>query len=71
MSGAAEIRVAGRGEMFIADVCRIEGPWLHAEGRWRTKVGGNHTAIGWSEPKSYTWPVSTLVEIRWQPEATP
>jgi hypothetical protein len=71
MTGAAEIRVAGHpGEMFVADSCTVEGPWLHAEGRWRTRVGANHADLRWSDPTSYTWQSAAVLEIRWAQDAT-
>lgn len=67
MSRAAEIRVVGHGEMFVADTCRVEGPWVHADGRWRTRFGANHNEVRWSEPRAYTWPAGEVAEIRWAP----
>lgn len=69
MTGTAEIRVAGHGsEMFVADTCTVEGPWLHAQGRWRTRVGANYADLRWSKPTSYTWPVAEVLEVRWRPQ---
>lgn len=65
MTGAAEIRVAGRHGMFVADACNVDGPWIHAEGRWRTRGGSNNTELRWGEPAAYSWPVAQVVEIRW------
>lgn len=66
MSGAAEIRVANRaGRVFAADKATIEGPWVHASGRWRSKVGANHSESSYSEPMDFTWHASHIIELRW------
>jgi len=63
--GAAEIRVAGRDAMFIADEVRIEPPFVHAAGRWRRRLASGDA---WSHPRSYTWNSRTVSEIRWATE---
>lgn len=66
MSGAAEIRLADRaGRVFAADKATIEGPWLHAEGRWRSRTGANYSESRFSEPMAYTWNAAHVVEVRW------
>lgn len=51
--------------MFVADACNVDGPWIHAEGRWRTRGGEHNSEARLSEAKAYTWPVAQVVEIRW------
>lgn len=66
MTGSAEVRIAGRVGLFVADVATVDGLWLHAEGRFRTRVGANHGEFRWGELAAYSWPVGEVVEIRWQ-----
>lgn len=66
MTGAAEVRISGRGGLFIADTATVAGPWLHAEGRWRTRSGANHAELRYGDQAAYTWPASEVTEIRWQ-----
>ena len=63
MTGRAEIRVVGRSGMFVAESCRIDGPWVHVEGRWRVRLAAG---IDWGASGCYTWPVAAVAEIRWQ-----
>lgn len=63
MTGPAEIRLKGRSGMFVADRCQITGNWIHAEGRWRTRLA---SGLGWSEPRAYTWTNRIVEEVRWQ-----
>ena len=69
MTGAAEVRISGRGGLFVADAATIDGPWLHVSGRWRTRAGANHSELRYSDEAAYTWPASEVAEIRWR-EAT-
>jgi hypothetical protein len=66
MSGAAEIRVEGRPGVFVAAAARIDGGAVHAEGRWRRRVGPNNDELRFGEQRSYTWPLARCAEIRWQ-----
>jgi hypothetical protein len=69
MTGAAEIRVAGpRDEMFIGTVV-VDGQWCHATGAWRTRREAGNSEERWSEPRSYSWRGSEVLEIRWQETA--
>lgn len=66
MTGAAEIRVTGRGEMFVAHDCSIDNGWLHASGRWRARLGANGSELRWSDVRTYSWPADAVREVRWQ-----
>jgi len=66
MTGRAEIRLAGRGGVFVADGCEIAGPFVHATGRWRWRTGANCAELRYSEPITRTWPAHEVREIRWQ-----
>jgi hypothetical protein len=70
VGAAAEIRLTGRGGVFVAHACRLseDGLWLHAEGRWRRRLGANHTELRFDEPRAYTWPAGIVLEIRWTGE---
>jgi len=65
-SGAVgELRVAGHGGLFVADEAVVDGPFVHASGRWRRRIGQNHSRISYSAPCSRSWPAAAVVEIRW------
>ena len=66
MTGSAEVRISGRGGLFIADVCTISGPWVHVSGRWRTRAGANHAELRFSAEAAYTWSATEVVEVRWR-----
>lgn len=64
----AEIRVADRPGVFVADEARVDGVFVHATGRWRRRLGAGEA---WSGPRSYSWSAATVVQIRWaESEAT-
>jgi len=63
----AEILVVDRHGVFIADEAEIDGGWLHAEGRWRTRGGPNNERLTYSERRSYTFACHTVRRIRWTP----
>lgn len=65
MSAAAEIRVAGRADSFMADGCTVEYGTVTATGRWRTRTGPGYRRIDYSEPVTRTWPIAGVAEIRW------
>ncbi|MGH2941331.1 MAG: hypothetical protein ACRDLN_00950 [Solirubrobacteraceae bacterium] len=73
VSGAAEIRIAGRGGVFVAHACRVseDGLWLHAEGCFRRRLGPNNTEFRFDAPRSYSWPTHAVVEIRWAQDGPP
>lgn len=69
MTGAAELRIAGRPGVFLAETCRVEGAVVHVRGRWRYRVGANHADFRYGELVSYSWPLGRCREIRWaEPE---
>lgn len=69
MTGPAEIRLVDRaGRMFVAEKATIEGPWVHAEGRWRSRVGANNSDFSFSAPMAYTWNAAQVAEVRWGTE---
>lgn len=59
----AEVRIAGRRGVFIAERCEVTGPWVHVTGRWRTRKGGH--GFYWSEERSYTWPPRQVLSVRY------
>ena len=62
---AAEVRLAGQSGVFIAEACRIDGLAVHAQGRWRHRVGANYAEVRYGDRRAYTWPLSRVAEIRW------
>jgi len=62
---AAEIRVSGHGGVFVAETCCVEGGLVHAEGRWRERMGANYAKVRLSDRRRYSWPQRRLTEIRW------
>jgi hypothetical protein len=70
MTGPAEIRVTGHGQIFVADEAEVDGGWVHVEGRFRARVGANHQDVSWGPRATYSWPVGRVREIRWAQEAT-
>ncbi len=65
-SPVAEIRLRDRHhEVFVADTCSIDGPWLYASGRTRIAYGPNWMRERYLPPKTVTWPRSAVREVRW------
>jgi len=69
MTGPADIRISGRPGVFEADQAEVTGEWLHAEGRWRRRVGGNHADHSYGQQMAYSWPSRSVEEVRWGAEA--
>jgi len=42
MTRAAEVRVADRPGVLVADYAELDGEWWHVAGRWRTRGGANN-----------------------------
>jgi hypothetical protein len=69
LTGAAEVRVHGHGQVFVADEAEVDGGWVHVVGRFRARVGANHQDVSWGPPATYSWPVSQVREIKWREAA--
>lgn len=69
MTATAELRIDSRRGVFVADECEIDGPWVHAAGRWRWHTGANYAEVRHSTPQSWTWPAREVREIRWMQSA--
>lgn len=66
MTGTAIIRVRDRPGVFIADTAAIDNTWVHASGRWRSRLA---TGDSFSEERSYTWSSGEIRSIRWGVES--
>jgi hypothetical protein len=51
-------RRSGARVLFNARSCKIDGPFLHATGRWADLKSGPE--------RSYSWPVRRVVEVEWR-----
>lgn len=67
MSGPAEIFVRGKRGAFVASHAEVEGPWLHASGRWALRCGadGERRYVGPPDEQRQTWPYDQVTEVRW------
>jgi hypothetical protein len=61
----AEIRLRGARGVFVATTCQLEPSFVHVTGRWRRRVGLNHSEESWSDPRVYTWPSAAVAQIKW------
>lgn len=61
----AELRVRGDSRVLVAETCTLDGPLVHATGRWRRRVGADWSEVRWSDERSYTWPLGELQRVRW------
>ena len=62
MTGEAIIRVRDRPGVFVADSAAIDDTWVHASGRWRSRLA---TGDRFSDERSYTWSSVEIRSIRW------
>ncbi len=67
MTGRAELRIAGRRGVFIAEQCEVTCPWVHVTGRWRWRAGEDEREYGRLESRS--WPSRQVRSIRWAESA--
>ena len=61
----AELRIAGRPGVFVAEECTIDGGVVTASGRWRERCGLHGAEFRWREHVVKTWPIGRLEEVRW------
>lgn len=65
MSRAAEVHLRGRDGVFVADVCELDGSWVHLSGRLRRMVGAGFSEARFYDRQELTVPVREVVRIKW------